>query len=131
MKGDEQRAIAAGCDGYLSKPPIVMLVEDNAITRASMRRCLEGAGFSVIEAPDGKTALEQAIVSCPALIAQDMQLPDIDGFELLEALRKLPMYPDHGGALDPLVEAADAALYRAKDAGRNRIGIGESARGTA
>jgi CheY-like chemotaxis protein len=67
-----------------------MVIEDNASTRTSMRRCLEGAGFSVIEAPDGKTALEQAATARPALIAQDMHLPDIDGFDLLEQLRTMP-----------------------------------------
>ena len=44
----------------------------------------------MVEAPDGKTAIEQAQASRPALIAQDMQLPDVDGFDLLEQLRALP-----------------------------------------
>jgi diguanylate cyclase (GGDEF)-like protein/PAS domain S-box-containing protein len=67
-----------------------MVVEDNAITCKTMRRYLEAASFNVVEASDGKTALARAAASCPALISLDMNLPDIDGFELLEQLRKIP-----------------------------------------
>jgi diguanylate cyclase (GGDEF)-like protein/PAS domain S-box-containing protein len=70
--------------------PIVLVVEDNTITREAMRRCLEAAHLCVVEAPDGTTALAQAEAVQPALIMQDMHLPDMDGFELLERLRKLP-----------------------------------------
>ena len=69
---------------------VVMVVEDNAITRKAMRRCLEAESFCVVEAPDGETALARAATTHPALIMQDMHLPDIDGFELLERLRTLP-----------------------------------------
>lgn len=68
----------------------VLVVEDNAITRKVVRLALQVEGFHVVEAPDGKTALEQAAALCPALVVQDLRLPDIDGFELLAQLRALP-----------------------------------------
>jgi diguanylate cyclase (GGDEF)-like protein len=78
--------------------PVVLLIEDNAITRRTMRRYLEAASFSVVEAPDGRTALAQVAACCPALITLDMHLPDIGGFELLGRLRKAP-----GGTRVPIV----------------------------
>jgi len=71
-------------------PAAIMIVEDNAITRRTMRRHLETDGFFVLEAPDGKTALELAAERCPALILVDLHLPDIDGQVLLTRLRAMP-----------------------------------------
>jgi diguanylate cyclase (GGDEF)-like protein/PAS domain S-box-containing protein len=68
---------------------LVMVVEDNAITRKTMRRTLEAEGLRVVEAPDGNTALAQAAAARPTLV-QDMNLPDLHGFELLERLRAIP-----------------------------------------
>jgi diguanylate cyclase (GGDEF)-like protein len=70
--------------------PLVMVIEDNAITRKTMRRTLEAEGLRVVEAPDGSTALASAAAVAPALIVQDINLPDLHGYELLERLRALP-----------------------------------------
>lgn len=70
--------------------PTVMVVEDNAITRRTMRRYLEAESLRVVEAPDGQTALARAATACPAVIIQDLHLPDMDGFTLLERLRAIP-----------------------------------------
>ena len=72
----------------------VMVVEDNAITRKVMRLALEEAGFEVVEAADGATALARAANAGPDLVIQDMRLPDISGFDLLERLRALPGLAD-------------------------------------
>ncbi len=70
--------------------PVVLVIEDNAITRSGMRRYLEAASYRVVEAADGHTALAAVQAACPALITLDMHLPDMDGFELLERLRRVP-----------------------------------------
>jgi PAS domain S-box-containing protein len=72
-----------------SGPSPILLVEDNPLTRKMMRLTLEGEGFSVLEAEDGKTALE-LIGAGPALVVQDLMLPDMDGLELLARLRSRP-----------------------------------------
>jgi PAS domain S-box-containing protein len=66
----------------------VLVVEDNSITRKMMRVALESAGYGVFEAPDGKTAVRMAQTESPALILQDLLLPDIDGLDLVKELRR-------------------------------------------
>jgi PAS domain S-box-containing protein len=68
----------------------VLIVEDNEITRKLVRVTLVGAGYTVLEAPDGQTAIELTRTGAPDLILQDLLLPDIDGFDLLIQLRALP-----------------------------------------
>lgn len=68
--------------------PNILVVEDNVITRKMMRLALESAGYGVFEAADGKTAVGAATKNHPALILQDLLLPDIDGLELVKELRK-------------------------------------------
>jgi PAS domain S-box-containing protein len=70
------------------------VVEDNPITRKMVRVTLEAAGFVVLEAPDGKTALELAARERPILVLQDLLLPDTDGFDLVVQLRTLPAMRD-------------------------------------
>ena len=68
----------------------VLVVEDNPITRRMMRFALESEGFRVVEAGDGRTAIAAATASAPGLVLQDYVLPDMDGVQLIEALRLLP-----------------------------------------
>jgi CheY-like chemotaxis protein len=67
----------------------VLVVEDNAITRKVMRLALESAGYGVLEAEDGKTAMRMAKEQHPALVLQDLLLPDVDGLDLVRDLRRV------------------------------------------
>ncbi len=60
-------------------PQTILVVEDNPITRKMLRLALQAEGYSVLEAPDGRTALELTARSKPDLIIQDLLLPDMDG----------------------------------------------------
>jgi CheY-like chemotaxis protein len=65
----------------------VLIVDDHPSFRLSARRMLESDGYSVLgEAEDGATALEAVRRLGPDLVLLDVQLPDIDGFEVAERL---------------------------------------------
>ncbi|HYU20315.1 MAG TPA: response regulator, partial [Chloroflexota bacterium] len=66
----------------------VLIVEDDAGTRRTLRRALEKEGWSVSEAANGRAALERLAESRPALILLDLLMPEMDGFELVERLRE-------------------------------------------
>src|SRR5258707_6788093 len=68
----------------------ILVVEDNPITRKMMRFALESEGFRVAEAGDGRAALTFAGDHPPDLVLQDYVLPDMDGLQLIEGLRRLP-----------------------------------------
>ena len=70
----------------------VLVVEDNPITRKMLRLSLETAGYPVIEVGDGSAALQRLEGGDPPvdLVLQDLMLPDMDGFELISRIRKLP-----------------------------------------
>jgi PAS domain S-box-containing protein len=68
-------------------PPTVLIVEDNPITRKLVRVTLASEGYTVVEAGDGRTALEWIQRDTPNLVLQDLVLPDMDGFDLLQQIR--------------------------------------------
>src|SRR5262249_9443075 len=66
-------------------PTSVLIVDDHPSFRLSARRMLEASGFSVIgEAEDGHSALEAVQALGPDLVLLDVQLPDLDGFEVAD-----------------------------------------------
>ncbi|MDB4971820.1 MAG: Sensor protein [Myxococcaceae bacterium] len=67
----------------------VLLVDDHATTRKLVRLALERAGFTVHEAKDGATAALLMQQHRPAVVLQDLVLPDVDGFLLASRLRAL------------------------------------------
>ena len=71
-------------------PVTVLLVEDTEDNRFMMRRLLEMAGYSVIEATNGEEAVKFAKSECPRLILMDLSLPVIDGLAATRLIRKLP-----------------------------------------
>ncbi len=65
----------------------VLIVDDHAGFRASARALLEAEGFLVVgEAEDGTTGLARAHELEPDLVVLDVQLPDIDGFDVAARL---------------------------------------------
>jgi two-component system cell cycle response regulator DivK len=71
----------------MSRPPVVLLVEDNPRNLKLARDVLEYAGFAVVVAATGEEGVEQARTTLPDVILMDLQLPGIDGFAALELLR--------------------------------------------
>ena len=65
----------------------VLIVDDSALARRSSRRVLESAGYEVIEAEDGMSALEQYFVGKPALVILDLVMKGMYGLEVLARLR--------------------------------------------
>ena len=68
--------------------PRVLLVEDDAETRAALVRELTARGFRVDPAPDGRTALERWEALRPDVILLDLGLPDMDGLAVIARVRR-------------------------------------------
>ena len=71
------------------RPPCpILLVEDDVATRDMVRRTLEKSGWTVVEADNGRVALDRVPDVKPQLIILDLMMPEMDGFEFLEELRR-------------------------------------------
>ncbi len=67
--------------------PTVLIVDDHAAFRSLARALLESEGFAVVgEAEDGAAGLTAVEALRPAIVLLDIQLPDLDGFEIAERL---------------------------------------------
>lgn len=67
--------------------PVILLVDDSFTARTLQKSILETAGYSVYIAVDGKAAFDLARVRSFDLVVSDVQMPNMNGFELLEALK--------------------------------------------
>jgi signal transduction histidine kinase/CheY-like chemotaxis protein len=109
MVDDPERGFALGAADFATKPvnrqrlsmilkkftcphpPCpVLLVEDDAPTRAMTRRMLENEGCTVSEAENGLVALECLERERPSLILLDLGMPVMDGFEFADQVRQRP-----------------------------------------
>lgn len=70
----------------------ILAVDDSASMRQMVSFTLKGAGYDVIEAEDGQKALDKAKVSAVDLVLTDVNMPVMDGIELVRNLRTLPDY---------------------------------------
>ena len=67
--------------------PTILIVDDHPSFRETARALLEAEGFDVVgEAEDGESAIEAARRLRPEVVLLDVQLPDIDGFEVAARL---------------------------------------------
>jgi DNA-binding response OmpR family regulator len=70
--------------------PKLLVIEDEESVRLPLVDLLKFEGFDVIEASNGEVGLKTAVEETPDLILCDIMMPGLDGFQVLEALRKFP-----------------------------------------
>lgn len=68
----------------------ILIVDDSATKRFSLRSVLDDAGYEVIEASSGKEALRHLLKREFACILMDVNMPEMDGFEAAAMIRKRP-----------------------------------------
>jgi two-component system KDP operon response regulator KdpE len=94
--------------------PRVLIVDDEPAIRRFLRTSLTAQGFSVSEAQDGKSLMEEIQRHPVDLLVLDLGLPDIDGFEIINRLR-------HSGSTVPILVLSsrtdEAGKVRALDLG--------------
>jgi DNA-binding NarL/FixJ family response regulator len=100
--------------------PSVLIVDDHPTFRATAHALLEAEGFDVVgEVADGASALEAAARLRPDVVLLDVQLPDLDGFEVAARLssadggapRIILVSSRDGSDFGPLVEKSGAAGF--------------------
>ncbi|WP_300155031.1 response regulator [Solidesulfovibrio sp.] len=67
---------------------LVLVVDDDPSIRALLRLYLEGAGYGVAEAGDGRQAMRRIVEQPPDLVVLDIFMPEMDGLEVLQQLRE-------------------------------------------
>jgi CheY-like chemotaxis protein len=92
--------------------PTVLVVEDTDDTRTVLRVTLEGYGYVVLEARNGREAVEAVGEACPDLILMDLHMPEMDGMTATERIRELK------GACEsvPIVAITAYDIYGMKEA---------------
>jgi two-component system KDP operon response regulator KdpE len=83
-------------------PAKILVVDDEPAIRRLLRNTLVRAGYTVVEAEDGRQALHQAATEHPSAVLLDLGLPDRDGLTLI------PLLLVHGDAVILVVSARDA-----------------------
>jgi CheY-like chemotaxis protein len=109
---EKNRGYALGATEYLVKPvgrqklidvlhalcgspgrPLLM-VDDDDLGRSQMRAALEQQGWAVTEARDGLDALTKLSEARPDVIILDLMMPEMDGFEFLDEMRRKAEWRD-------------------------------------
>ena len=101
---DQNLGYALGASDYLTKPidrerlttvlkqhrrdRPVLVVDDDVSVRQLLRRMLEPEGYVVVEAENGRAALERLRDVSPSVVLLDLMMPEMDGFEFITELRR-------------------------------------------
>ena len=101
---DKNLGYALGAAEYLTKPierdrlltvlrthrrdHPVLVVDDDATLRQLLRRMLEPEGYTVVEAENGRVALERLRGVSPSVVLLDLMMPEMDGFEFVAEFRR-------------------------------------------
>jgi two-component system chemotaxis response regulator CheY len=101
----------------------ILLVDDSGLARRSSRRILERAGYLVVEAEDGMSAIEQYFVEKPDVVLLDLVMKGMYGLDVLAKLREMDpaarvvvVSADIQTSSRELVQAAGAAGFLNKPA---------------
>ncbi|HLU08248.1 MAG TPA: response regulator, partial [Oceanobacillus sp.] len=113
MLSDKNMGYALGATHYLTKPidhkqlleviekhvslsstglHNILVVDDDPAARETLRRQLQKDGWTISEAENGKEALRQMEAAHPDLVLLDLMMPEMDGFEFIEEMKRAPLW---------------------------------------
>ena len=99
----------------------VLVIDDDEVTRTLVKRILDGEGHRVEEAHDGAEGLRLFGKNPPDLVLTDINMPGLDGHDVIEAIRVLhadvPIIAISGGGATP----KDELLLKASNLGAVEI----------
>ena len=84
--------VAAPVPAAALRPPVVLLADDSKVVRVKTGRLLEKQGWRVLLAEDGAAAVQALVTESPDLLITDVEMPEIDGFELTRRVRAHPRF---------------------------------------
>jgi two-component system, cell cycle response regulator DivK len=93
--------------------PLILIVDDFKDNREMYCEYLAFSGFRVLEAGNGREAVEQALANLPDLIIMDLSLPVMDGWEATRQLKR----DERTRAIPVVALTGHAVEGRSKDAG--------------
>lgn len=106
----------------------LLLVDDSGLARRSMRAMLEPAGFEVIEAEDGMSALERYSIEKPDVVILDLVMKGMYGLDVLTKIRQMDpaarvvvVSADVQQSSQDMVHAAGAIGFLNKPVERERV----------
>ncbi|EFO80785.1 response regulator receiver [Oscillochloris trichoides DG-6] len=70
----------------------ILVVDDSPINIKAVALALEAIGYEILEATDGRMALEVAAETLPDMLILDVQMPEFDGYEVCRRLRRQPAF---------------------------------------
>ncbi len=70
--------------------PHILIADDSAANRDLLQKILQGEGFETTTAVNGRDALEQIQATFPDVVLLDLEMPDLNGIEVLKELRSKP-----------------------------------------
>jgi CheY-like chemotaxis protein len=100
--------------GAPERAPVVLIAEDHEDSRDALRTLLDAFGFRVVEAGNGREAVERALAERPDVILMDMMMPYVDGFQ---ATREIRAAEGLRGVPILAITAMEGARQRVLDAG--------------
>jgi signal transduction histidine kinase/CheY-like chemotaxis protein len=127
---DEKSALGAGADRFLAKPvpPFklsstfrelidghtsnsILLVDDDEVTRYLLGEALTKLGYNVLEAQNGREAIEAIATNMLAAVFLDIVMPDLTGFEVLREIRR-----------NPSTKTTQVVVHTSKDLSEEEVG---------
>ncbi|MGD0821038.1 MAG: response regulator [Desulfomonilia bacterium] len=91
----------------------ILSVDDSASIRQLVTFTLQNEGYDVVEAVDGQDALVKAKSTTVDMVITDLNMPNVDGIQLIQALRSDPAFK-----FTPIVMLTTESAMNKKDAGK-------------
>jgi len=108
--GIPEDEVAQRIERFSDKRSKILLVDDEIDTLLPLKRSLEVEDYIVVGAGNGPEALIKAKTEIPDIILLDLMMPEMDGYEVCEKLKK-----------DPITKNIPVIMLTAKDAVRDKV----------